>query len=203
MTRIAVGGFLHETNTFAPTKATYDDFVHGGGWPAMAQGADVLKDDAQHQCRPGGLCRRRRKPRLGAGADHLVRRQPFGACHRGCVSSASSRSWSTASARPGRSMPSISICMARWSTEHLDDGEGEILARVREVIGNDLPLRGQPRPARQCHAGNGRACRRADRLSHLSARRHGRHRPRRCAVISRCCCGPGSALRKRSGNCRS
>src|SRR5271168_638 len=43
MTRIAVGGFLHETNTFAPTKATYDDFVHGGGWPAMAQGPDVLK----------------------------------------------------------------------------------------------------------------------------------------------------------------
>src|SRR5438445_9812482 len=25
-------------------------------------------------------------------------------------------------------------------TEHLDDGEGEILARVREVIGKDLPL---------------------------------------------------------------
>src|SRR5260370_8972064 len=43
MTRIAVGGFLHETNTFAPTKATYDDFVHGGGWPSMARGADVLK----------------------------------------------------------------------------------------------------------------------------------------------------------------
>ena len=43
MTRIAVGGFLHETNTFAPTKASYDDFVHGGGWPAMAKGADVLK----------------------------------------------------------------------------------------------------------------------------------------------------------------
>src|SRR3954467_2130149 len=43
MTRIAVGAFLHETNTFAPTKATYDDFVHGGGWPAMAQGTDVLR----------------------------------------------------------------------------------------------------------------------------------------------------------------
>ena len=43
MTRIAVGGFLHETNTFAPTKATYDDFVHGGGWPAMAKARDVLK----------------------------------------------------------------------------------------------------------------------------------------------------------------
>ena len=43
MTRIAVGGFLHETNTFAPTKATFADFQHGGGWPAMTQGADVLK----------------------------------------------------------------------------------------------------------------------------------------------------------------
>src|SRR5271156_2939919 len=43
MTRIAVGGFLHETNTFAPTKATYDDFVHGGGWPSMTIGADVLR----------------------------------------------------------------------------------------------------------------------------------------------------------------
>lgn len=30
MTRIAVGGFLHETNTFAPTKATFVDFQHGG-----------------------------------------------------------------------------------------------------------------------------------------------------------------------------
>src|ERR1700733_8758779 len=43
MTRIAVGGFLHETNTFAPTKALYANFVHGGGWPAMAQGPDVLR----------------------------------------------------------------------------------------------------------------------------------------------------------------
>jgi microcystin degradation protein MlrC len=31
MTRIAIGGFLHETNIFAPTKAAHDDFVHGGG----------------------------------------------------------------------------------------------------------------------------------------------------------------------------
>ncbi len=41
MTRVAVGGFLHETNTFAPTKATCDDFVHGGGWPSMTEGAAI------------------------------------------------------------------------------------------------------------------------------------------------------------------
>src|ERR1700739_758584 len=43
MTRIAVGGFLHETNTFAPTKATHDAFVHGGGWAGVARGDHVLK----------------------------------------------------------------------------------------------------------------------------------------------------------------
>src|SRR5258708_21311113 len=40
MTRIAVGAFLHETNTFAPTKATYDAFMH---WPTMVRGGDAPK----------------------------------------------------------------------------------------------------------------------------------------------------------------
>ena len=85
MTRIAVGGFLHETNTFAPTKATYDDFVHGGGWPAMALGADVLKTMRNINVGLGRLCRAGGSQWLGAGADHLLRRQPLGACHRGCL----------------------------------------------------------------------------------------------------------------------
>src|SRR5262245_37556133 len=42
MPRIAVGGFLHETNTFAPSKADYRMFVAGGGWPAMAEGPAVF-----------------------------------------------------------------------------------------------------------------------------------------------------------------
>ena len=28
--RIAIGGFQHETNTFAPSRATYERFVQGG-----------------------------------------------------------------------------------------------------------------------------------------------------------------------------
>src|SRR3979411_3165182 len=53
--RIAVGGFLHETNTFAPTRATYEDFVHGGGWPAMARGADLLKTMRKINVGPAGV----------------------------------------------------------------------------------------------------------------------------------------------------
>src|SRR5947209_15303293 len=42
MRRIVIGGFLHETNTFAPSKASYQGFVQGSGHSAMATGAAVL-----------------------------------------------------------------------------------------------------------------------------------------------------------------
>ena len=42
MMRILVAGFQHETNTFAPSKTGYVDFVRGGAFPAMVHGADVL-----------------------------------------------------------------------------------------------------------------------------------------------------------------
>src|SRR5260370_37842331 len=38
MARIAVGGLHHETNTFATLKATYDEFLQGGGWPGIQRG---------------------------------------------------------------------------------------------------------------------------------------------------------------------
>ena len=38
MARIAVGGFLHETNTFAPQRATWDDFVRADAWPGFVRG---------------------------------------------------------------------------------------------------------------------------------------------------------------------
>ena len=41
--KILIAGFQHETNTFAPTKAKWEDFVHGGGMPSMTHGEDVFK----------------------------------------------------------------------------------------------------------------------------------------------------------------
>ena len=38
MARIAVGGFQHETNTFSPSKATFEEFAAGSGWPALTRG---------------------------------------------------------------------------------------------------------------------------------------------------------------------
>ena len=139
MTRIAVGAFLHETNTFAPTKATYDDFVHGGGWPSMAHGADVLK---------------------------VMRNINVGLA--GFVEAAEANGWELVPTISAAAVPSAHVTNDAFErvmkemvdgiaaagpidavyldlhgamvTEHYDDGEGETLARVRKVIGKDLPL---------------------------------------------------------------
>jgi microcystin degradation protein MlrC len=139
MTRIAVGGFLHETNTFAPTKATYDDFVHGGGWPAMVQGSEVLK---------------------------TIRHINVGLA--GFVEQAEAAGWELVPTIFSAASPSAHVTEDAYEriakiivegiknagaldavyldlhgamvTEHLDDGEGEILSRVRKVIGKELPF---------------------------------------------------------------
>ena len=42
MSRIAIGGFQHETNTFAPSKADYAAFEAGGGWPGVKYGEPIF-----------------------------------------------------------------------------------------------------------------------------------------------------------------
>jgi len=139
MTRIAVGGFLHETNTFAPTKATYDAFVHGGGWPSMKLGADVLK---------------------------TIRNINVGLA--GFIDVAEANGWELVPTIFAAATPSAHVTQDAYEriakvmvdgiasagpidavyldlhgamvAEHCDDGEGEILSRVRKVIGKDVPL---------------------------------------------------------------
>ena len=42
MARIAVGGFQHETNTFAPQLATWADFERADAWPGFVRGAELI-----------------------------------------------------------------------------------------------------------------------------------------------------------------
>src|SRR6202163_89232 len=139
MTRIAVGGFLHETNTFAPTKATHDDFVHGGGWPPMSQGAKLLEKMRDINVGMAGFV-----PAAEAEGWELVPTM-------WCAASPSAHVTKDAYERVAEvivdgikgagSIDGVYLDLhGAMVTEHLDDGEGEILARVRKVIGKDLPL---------------------------------------------------------------
>jgi microcystin degradation protein MlrC len=139
MTRIAVGGFLHETNTFAPTKATYADFVHGGGWPAMAHGAGVLKVMRNINVGLAGFVEAAQAsgwelvPTISCGASPCahVTKDAFERIAKVMVDGIANAG----------SLDAVYLDLhGAMVTEHLDDGEGEILARVRKVIGPDLPL---------------------------------------------------------------
>ena len=139
MPRIAVGGFLHETNTFAPTKATYADFVHGGGWPAMTQGADVLKAIRNINVGLAGFIGEAKMhawelvPTIFAAASPCahVTKDAYERIAKVIVDGLKS-------AGP---LDAVYLDLhGAMVSEHADDGEGEILRRVREVIGGRLPL---------------------------------------------------------------
>ena len=42
MTRVAIAGFLHETNTFVPGLTQWEDFARDGAWPGAVAGADLF-----------------------------------------------------------------------------------------------------------------------------------------------------------------
>ena len=139
MTRIAVGGFLHETNTFAPTKATYADFVHGGGWPAMAHGAGVLKTMRNINVGLAGFVQAAEVngwelvPTISAAATPCahVTKDAYERIAKEMIDGIASAG----------QLDAVYLDLhGAMVAEHFDDGEGEILRRVRQVIGKDLPL---------------------------------------------------------------
>jgi microcystin degradation protein MlrC len=139
MTRIAIGAFLHETNTFAPTRATYADFVHGGGWPAMALGDGVLKIMRNINSGIAGFVEQAEAkgwemvPTISCGASPSahVTEDAYERIVKVMVDGIEAAG----------SLDAVYLDLhGAMVTEHLDDGEGEILARVREVIGKELPL---------------------------------------------------------------
>jgi microcystin degradation protein MlrC len=139
MPRIAIGGFLHETNTFAPTKATYDAFVHGGGWPRMALGGNVLKTVRNVNVGLAGFIEVAEAegwelvPTIFAAATPSahVTRDAYERIAKVIVDGIAA----------GGQLDAVYLDLhGAMVAEHFDDGEGEILARVRRLIGKDVPL---------------------------------------------------------------
>ena len=139
MARIAIGGFQHETNTFAPSLATLRDFETGGEWPELTTGAG-LADRVRGMNLP-----------IAGFIDEAER-----SAHRLLPTtwgSASPSSYVTGHAyehiaglildglRAARPIDAVYLCLhGAMVTEHLEDGEGELLRRVRSLVGSDVPV---------------------------------------------------------------
>lgn len=137
--RVAFAGFLHETNTFAPVPATMDDFIQGGGYIPMSRGPQLLDNAVDVNLGvAGGLKYAREKrweplPVLWAGAipSAPVAETAYEAIVEEIVSGI---------AALGPIDGLFLDLHGAMVASHIDDGEGELLARLRAVIGNDVPI---------------------------------------------------------------
>ncbi|WP_417679147.1 M81 family metallopeptidase [Pseudodonghicola sp.] len=137
--RIAIGGFLHETNTFGPSKATYEDFAGGGGSGRMLRGAEIIDTCRNINAAISGAIRE------GEAEGWDLRPTLF------CATSPSAHVTVDAFERIAgeiierieAELPLDGIFLdlhGAMVTEHHDDGEGELLARLRDKLGWDIPI---------------------------------------------------------------
>ncbi|PMR75738.1 M81 family metallopeptidase [Billgrantia endophytica] len=137
--RVALGGFLHETNTFGPSKAEYADFVQGGGYMPLARGPALLENCRGINLGISGAVDHGQEagwdmaPLLWTGAipSAHVTREAFERISGEIIERL----------REAGTLDGVFLDLhGAMVCEHLDDGEGELLSRVRDVVGPDVPI---------------------------------------------------------------
>jgi microcystin degradation protein MlrC len=136
---IAIGGMQHETNTFAPSKADYTAFEHGGGWPSVQRGEPLFEAVAGANIPIQGAIEALRArghalvPLTWAAASPSahVTREAFETIVGDLI----------ARLRAAGPVDGVYLDLhGAMVCEHHDDGEGEILRRVREAVGPKVPV---------------------------------------------------------------
>ena len=139
MAVIAVGGMQHETNTFAPTKAGYAAFEQGGGWPAIQRGESLFGAVAGANIPAAGAIEA-----LRADGHSLVPLTWAAASPSAQVTDdAFERIAGDLVERLAKTGPVDGVYLdlhGAMVTESHDDGEGELLRRVRETVGPRVPI---------------------------------------------------------------
>src|ERR1700761_7859258 len=135
--KILLAGFEHETNTFAPSKAAYDNFLNGEGYPGMMRGEDMFALQEVNLATGGFL-----KAIVAAG-DTVLPIIWAGASASAHVTEEAYECIVGEIVEAARANQFDAIYLnlhGAMVPEHLDDGEGELLARLRRVVGDEMPL---------------------------------------------------------------
>ena len=135
MTRIAVAGFQHETNTFAPFPTTMELFEQRGGWPELVRGSALFKRFKGLNIPLSGfmgVCPHEIVPILWAGAE------PGGYVDQSVFDSIVSEIVEGVQSAQTDALY-LDLHGAMVTRTH-PDAEAEILRRVRAVVGNDFPI---------------------------------------------------------------
>lgn len=143
MARIAVGGFQHETNTFAPQRATWADFERADAWPGFIRGPELIPAVHGYNIPIAGAVEALQQ--LGHELLPLCwcSAPPSSYVERGAyetVAGAILDDLAAAGAAEGRIDGIYLDLHGAMVAEHHEDGEGELLRRIRALVGDRLPI---------------------------------------------------------------
>ena len=135
MRRIAIAGFQHETNTFAPGKTTLDEFTRQGSWPALTRGKEIFRVFEGLNIPISGFINSSKDqlfPIIWAMAEPggYVSDEAFDEISNEIVNGIEE-------IQPDAAYLDLHGAMA---TQKFDDGEAEILRRIKDVMGENFPV---------------------------------------------------------------
>lgn len=136
--RIACGGFMHETNTFVPEPTPWAMFNQEGAWPGFTRGPGLIEKFRPFNVAITGFAG------VAAKAGHTLLplswsfAQPSGRVEDAVFERASAYLLADiADAAPDAVFLELHGAM---TTEAIEDAEGELLARVRRLVGPNVPI---------------------------------------------------------------
>jgi microcystin degradation protein MlrC len=138
MARIAIAGFMHETNCFVPGVTDYEDFAHPSDRPGILRGDDIVAEFVKKGAASAGFL-------AGNDGNHEIRPLLWTSTTPGgtVTAHAYERIAGEIIALLSQALPVDGVYLdlhgAMVSQRHAD-GEGELLRRVRAVIGDAAPI---------------------------------------------------------------
>ncbi|ASM71171.1 MULTISPECIES: M81 family metallopeptidase [Roseobacteraceae] len=137
--RVAVAGFLHETNTFAPVRADLAAFQFGGGYVPMVRGHDMMSALKGVNLGMVGALDVARE--LGWDVVPILWTAAIPSAHVTRDAFETIAEEIITGLRAALPLDGVFLDLhGAMVAEHLDDGEGEIARRVRDVVGPDVPV---------------------------------------------------------------
>lgn len=136
--KIAVGGFQHETNTFAPMKADWNAFEQADSWPGLQVGPPLLTACIGMNIPLGGFLEE--GAQLGHSFEPLAwcSATPSGFVTRDAYERVTALILEPLS-KVVEDVDAVYLDLhGAMVAEHLEDGEGALLRAVREVAGPDI-----------------------------------------------------------------
>ncbi|HEV2652738.1 MAG TPA: M81 family metallopeptidase [Rhizomicrobium sp.] len=134
--RIAVAGFQHESNSFSPFGATWHDFEIADGWPQLTTGEALLDVFPPLNIPLGGF--------LSVGDFEFVPIAWSSAEPSGPVSDDAFARMSQIicdGLRKARPLDGVYLDLhGAMVTDSHEDGEGELLTRIRGIVGDAVPV---------------------------------------------------------------